>query len=184
MQVGALTRNAAGGVVERVRHARVVVIIVLVGQVRDIARVDNDVERDLLDGLARQILAHILKTLHTIGKQRLGAGVGECRAKTGGVLQLPALVAYSTSGCLDRASPTPAQKYSAGASAMILGLMKMCAGRLGYEYPSSEPSSLYTTAMAVAAEQLEQIVGTVKTIFLSSMAAVLTVSSARRRRRR
>ena len=32
--------------------------------------------------------------------------------------------------------------------------------------------------MAVAAEQLEQIVGTVKTIFLSSMAAVLTVSSA------
>ena len=88
MQVGALTRNAAGGVVERVRHARVVVIIVLVGQVRDIARVDNDVERDLLDGLARQILAHILKTLHTIGKQRLGAGVGECQAKTGGVLQI------------------------------------------------------------------------------------------------
>ena len=32
--------------------------------------------------------------------------------------------------------------------------------------------------MAVAAEQLEQIVGTVKTIFLSSMAAVFTVSSA------
>lgn len=30
----------------------------------------------------------------------------------------------------------------------------------------------------VAAEQLEQIVGTVKTIFLSSIAAVLTVSSA------
>ena len=88
MQVGALTWNAAGGVVERVRHARVVVVIVLVGQVRDIARVDHDVERDLLDGLGRQVLAHVLKTLDAIGKQRLGAGVGECQAKTGGVLQI------------------------------------------------------------------------------------------------
>ena len=70
------------------RHARVVVVIVLVGQVRDIARVDHDIERDLLDGLARQVLAHVLKTLDAIGKQRLGAGVGECQAKTGGVLQI------------------------------------------------------------------------------------------------
>ena len=88
VQVGALTRNAASGVVERVCHARVVVVIVLVGQVRDISRVDHDVERDLLDGLARQVLAHVLKTLDAIGKQRLGAGVGECQAKTGGVLQI------------------------------------------------------------------------------------------------
>ena len=60
VQVGALARDAARGVVERMRHARVVVVIVLVGQVRDIARVDHDVERDLLDGLARQVLAHVL----------------------------------------------------------------------------------------------------------------------------
>ncbi len=88
VQVGALTRNAAGGVVERVRHARVVVVIVLVGQVRDIARVDHDVERDLLDGLARQILTNVLKTLNTVGKQRLGTGVGKSQAKAGGVLQV------------------------------------------------------------------------------------------------
>ena len=88
MQIGSLARNAARRIVERVRHARVVVVIVLVGQVRDIARVDHDVERDLLDGLARQIPAHVLKTLDAISKQRLGAGVGECQAKTGGMLQI------------------------------------------------------------------------------------------------
>ena len=88
MQVGALARNAARGVVERMRHARVVVVIVLVGQVGDIARVDHDIERDLLDGLARQVLPHVLKTLDTIGKQRLGAGVGKSQAKAGGVLQV------------------------------------------------------------------------------------------------
>ena len=42
----------------------------------------------MLDSLARQVLAHVLKTLDAIGKQRLGAGVGECQAKTGGVLQI------------------------------------------------------------------------------------------------
>ena len=78
VQVGALARNAARGVVERMRHARVVVVIVLVGQVGDIARVDHDVERDLLDGFGRLVLAHVLKTLDAKGKQRLGAGVGEC----------------------------------------------------------------------------------------------------------
>ena len=88
VQIGALARNAAGGVVERVRHARVVVVIVLVGQVGDVARVDHDIERDLLDGLARQVLAHVLKTLDAIGKQRLGAGVGKRQAKSGGVLQI------------------------------------------------------------------------------------------------
>ena len=88
VQIGSLARNAARRIVERVCHARVVVVIVLVGQVGDVARVDHDVERDLLDGLGRLILAHVLKTLHAIGKQRLGAGVGERQAKTGGVLQV------------------------------------------------------------------------------------------------
>ena len=60
VQIGSLARNAARGVVERMCHARVVVVIVLVGQVGDVARVDHDVERDLLDGLARQVLAHVL----------------------------------------------------------------------------------------------------------------------------
>ncbi len=142
MQVGALARNAARGVVERVRHARVVVVIVLVGQVRDIARVDHDVERDLLDGLARQILTNVLKTLNTIGKQRLGTGVGKCQAKPGGVLQVAGARGVLDFGLLGQGVANAGQKYSAGASAMILGLMKMCAGRLGYEKPSSDPSSL------------------------------------------
>ena len=115
------------------RHARVVVVIVLVGQVGDIARVDHDIERDLLDGLGRQVLANVLKTLHAIGKQRLGAGVRERQAKTGGVLQVAGARGVFDLGLLGQGVAYAGPEVLRRSLGNDLGLMKMCAGRLGYE---------------------------------------------------
>ena len=57
--------------------------------------------------------------------------------------------------------------------------MKTCAGTSGYPYLSNEPSSLYKTAIAVPAEQFEQIVGNVKIVLSKAFATIFTVSNAR-----
>ena len=73
----ATARHAGGRVVERVGQRGVVVEIRLVGKVGNVAGVDYDIERDLLDGFAGGVVANVCETLLAVGEQRRRAGVRE-----------------------------------------------------------------------------------------------------------